>query len=315
MDYYAVLGIARDAEDVVIAAAYKAMVKKYHPDVYKGSKAEANKKIREINEAYDTLSDPKKRAAYDKSTDSESEGIGDYETFEDGDDTSTILAEDWAIVVEYLPDAEESRKRLGKLSQSSALYFQILILELKAGEKQQEIADLVRAIFLERYFGTNPQLHKFVEQLLLKGHRVIAREINKAIKVLGSDASKSIIDNIKEKYSFELYGKTTDGNYKWADPYERFLYSYELPGEYEYFIETSYVPAKKQINVNVTCVEPSNTVINHDRKEFDVVYFEIDTKNSIITVEPENDNYRQETNYKDFEEAVAIIRKCLDKFA
>ena len=36
MDYYAVLGIARDAEDVVITAAYKAMVKKYHPDVYSG---------------------------------------------------------------------------------------------------------------------------------------------------------------------------------------------------------------------------------------------------------------------------------------
>ena len=53
MDYYAVLGIARDAEDVVITAAYKAMVKKYHPDVYTGSKAEANKKIREINEAYE----------------------------------------------------------------------------------------------------------------------------------------------------------------------------------------------------------------------------------------------------------------------
>ena len=32
MDYYAVLGIARDAEDIVITAAYKAMVKKYHPD-------------------------------------------------------------------------------------------------------------------------------------------------------------------------------------------------------------------------------------------------------------------------------------------
>ena len=93
MDYYAVLGVARDAEDIVITAAYKAMVKKYHPDVYTGSKAQANKKIREINEAYDTLSDPKKRAAYDKSIDSEGESVGDYETFEDEDDTSAILAQ------------------------------------------------------------------------------------------------------------------------------------------------------------------------------------------------------------------------------
>jgi hypothetical protein len=112
---------------------------------------------------------------------------------------------------------------LGKLSQSSALYFQIIILESKAGENQQEIADLVKAIFLERYFGTNSRLHKFVEQLLLKGHRSIAREINKAIKVLGTNASANIIDNIKEKYGFELYGKKSDGSYKWADPFERFL--------------------------------------------------------------------------------------------
>ena len=36
MDFYAVLGVARDAEDVVITAAYKPMFKKYHPDVYSG---------------------------------------------------------------------------------------------------------------------------------------------------------------------------------------------------------------------------------------------------------------------------------------
>ena len=204
---------------------------------------------------------------------------------------------------------------MGKLSQSSALYFQILVLELKAGEKQQEIADLVKTIFLERYFGANSQLHKFVEQLLLKGHRAIAREINKAIKVLGTDASKNIIDNIKEKYAFELYGKKSDGNYKWAEKFERFLYSYELPGEYEYFIETSYIPAKKQINVNVTCVEAAGTVINDERREFDVVYFEIDTKNSIITVEPNDEKYRQVSKYEDEVEAFALIRECLDKHA
>jgi len=315
MDYYAVLGVARDAEDIVITAAYKAMVKKYHPDVYTGSKAQANKKIREINEAYDTLSDPEKRAAYDKSIDSEGESVGDYETFEDEDDTSAILAEDWAIVAEYFPDAEESRKRLGKLSQSSALYFQIIILESKAGENQQEIADLVKAIFLERYFGTNSRLHKFVEQLLLKGHRSIAREINKAIKVLGTNASANIIGNIKKKYGFELYGKKSDGSYKWADPFERFLYSYEFPGEYEYFIETSYIPAKKQLNVTVTCVETAGTVINDEKREYDVVYFEVDTKNSIITIEPNNENYRQVSKYKDEEEALVLIRECLDEHA
>ena len=50
----------------VISAAYKALVKKYHPDVFKGSKKEADAWIREINEAYETLSNKTKKEKYDK---------------------------------------------------------------------------------------------------------------------------------------------------------------------------------------------------------------------------------------------------------
>ena len=60
-DYYAILGISVKAEEEVIIAAYKALVKKYHPDVYKGSKKEADARIRDINEAYETLSNKRKR--------------------------------------------------------------------------------------------------------------------------------------------------------------------------------------------------------------------------------------------------------------
>jgi len=56
MDYYSILGVSREAPDFVIQAAYRALAKKYHPDPYKGDKKEAESKIREINEAYSTLS-------------------------------------------------------------------------------------------------------------------------------------------------------------------------------------------------------------------------------------------------------------------
>lgn len=61
-DYYAILGVARDAEDEVISAAYKALMKKYHPDKFSGSDAE---RARLINEAYEVLKNPAKRRAYD----------------------------------------------------------------------------------------------------------------------------------------------------------------------------------------------------------------------------------------------------------
>lgn len=61
--YYAVLGVAPTSEDFVIQAAYRAMMRRYHPDTNKDS--DASKRALEINEAYAVLSNPAKRAAYD----------------------------------------------------------------------------------------------------------------------------------------------------------------------------------------------------------------------------------------------------------
>ena len=63
-DYYAVLGVAPGSEDVVIAAAYRALMRRYHPDTNKD--ATAQQKAREINEAYAVLGDAAKRAEYDR---------------------------------------------------------------------------------------------------------------------------------------------------------------------------------------------------------------------------------------------------------
>ena len=62
-DYYKVLGVAPDSEDIVIQAAYRALMRRYHPD--KNSSADAARKAKEINAAYAVLSDPSQRSAYD----------------------------------------------------------------------------------------------------------------------------------------------------------------------------------------------------------------------------------------------------------
>jgi hypothetical protein len=65
-DPYAILGVARNATDSEIRAAYHALVAKYHPDKHQGNPLEglAAEKMAEINRAYETLSDPARRAAY-----------------------------------------------------------------------------------------------------------------------------------------------------------------------------------------------------------------------------------------------------------
>ena len=62
-DHYSILGVTPASEDVVIRAAYRALMRRYHPDADPGS--EAADKAREINEAYRVLSDPARRARYD----------------------------------------------------------------------------------------------------------------------------------------------------------------------------------------------------------------------------------------------------------
>lgn len=65
-DYYEVLGVSRTASGEEIKRAYRKLAIKYHPDNYKGDKAEGEAKFKELAEAYEVLSDPQKRQRYDQ---------------------------------------------------------------------------------------------------------------------------------------------------------------------------------------------------------------------------------------------------------
>jgi curved DNA-binding protein len=73
-DYYEVLGVARDAKPEAIKKAYRALARKYHPDVNPDDKS-AEAKFKEVQQAYDILSDSEKRAQYDRYGDAAFEGM------------------------------------------------------------------------------------------------------------------------------------------------------------------------------------------------------------------------------------------------
>src|SRR5512142_298549 len=64
-DYYEVLGVERSADEAAIKSAYRKLAHQYHPDKNQGSK-DAEERFKEASEAYQVLSDPEKRARYDR---------------------------------------------------------------------------------------------------------------------------------------------------------------------------------------------------------------------------------------------------------
>ncbi len=92
MNYYEILQVSENASDEVIHMAYKALAKKYHPDLYQGDMQFAERKMKEINEAFDVLSNTYKRAQYDDYLKSQRKSNYSYRTNETKQ-TSTTYTE------------------------------------------------------------------------------------------------------------------------------------------------------------------------------------------------------------------------------
>lgn len=289
-NYYATLGVTQEAPSIVINAAYKALCKKYHPDLWTGKKAVAETKIRELNEAHENLSDPKKRKVYDTAF-SQSAEYEDTSAFQSKRKSSRhdFKTTDWDVVEEYYPEIEVVRKNLQKIDETLAISFQLVILSEKDYDHFSEFETILKKAYFERYFGTDKKLNKFVESILIAGHRDIAKELNRDVRVLGASKADEIISNIKTKHQKALYGRDFVEVADWADEFEDFFFNQlEFPDNPEFFIE--YVPdtLKCLVKVKITYIENAGTIINSNQTELDFIEFTIDLWEAKITTDPNN---------------------------
>jgi curved DNA-binding protein CbpA len=204
-NYYRTLGVLPTAELIVIKAAYRALATKYHPDKWTGDKSTAHQKMLEMNEAYEVLSDTQAREQYDKVR--KKKEFDEYE-FEDEATEDAFRSEevaqrsDWDVAVDYYPDLNTIYTDLKRTSYQLAFAFRQTMLETKQFPKAKKAADDLEASFLKIYFGNNPQLLTFARKLIQDGHKDAAKELNRAISVLGTGADADLIISRLQKTFF-----------------------------------------------------------------------------------------------------------------
>ena len=170
-DYYATLGVLPSAEDYILQAAYKALCKRFHPDVYKG--ADAHERMAAINEAYEVLGDSSKRAEYDRRRGETTSDDSDFfnDDFDQTKQGVDPLEQDWKVAVEYYPEVATIVQRLETISARLAFTFRAYLLLEKEYERATEVADLMERNFLNQFFGTSAVSHTFARELIEAGRK------------------------------------------------------------------------------------------------------------------------------------------------
>lgn len=204
-DLYAILGVLPDAEEVVIAAAYRALAQRYHPDRWNGDVMEAHRRMSAINKAYSVLRDKTLRSGYDRARTQSQQAqftADDRDVQAEAFESALSELEDrWKIACSIYPDLKDYRSTLTKISTSLAFAFVTAMLETKAFVRRSEIASHLQQMFLERYFGTNQQILKYARSLILAGQKEPAKALNRLVDVMGSDVDAHLlIDRVENDF-------------------------------------------------------------------------------------------------------------------
>jgi len=198
-DYYAILGVLPFAEDLVIRAAYKALATRYHPD--RNDSEQATVYMQEINEAYSILSDSKKRQEYDELRGNKPQASESYFSQDNdlGDQDGDPLYIDWKEVIEVYPELYEFGANLDKIAFRLGYAYRAFLLETKDFGRGAVIANEMESIFLETYFGTDPDIVNLAKHLIDIGSKAAAKSLNEQIRIFGPTPDRRAVAGIVSK--------------------------------------------------------------------------------------------------------------------
>lgn len=203
-EYYSILGVLPNTDNTIIETAYRALIKIYDLDGFTGPKEEAQRKIKEINEAYSVLSDPDKKKTYAESYGAAEQKDSFYFKDKNKDQIPHYdpLKADWDLAVEDHPDLIELEKKLSQISWRLGYSYRAYLIESGLFKKRARLAHDLEQAFLEIYFGPKPEIKGFAHDLLKTGNKPAARALNRSLKSFGgSTGSDKIISKIRFEYN------------------------------------------------------------------------------------------------------------------
>ena len=252
MDYYKVLGLIPGAESVVIKAAYRALTKIYHPDKNKDKNAED--RIREINAAYEILSDPEKKSKYDKEIENDQNNANESNFNTKAPFNTGPLEQDWKIATDFHPDLLEQFNILAKISWRLAFAFKVQLLDNQKYKNANKIGKQMMHDYLSKYFGNNHEILKFAESLIMIREIDAAIDLNSFVKVLGKSVSHSIIiENINTKYpeiNFNIEAKNYYFEIKDSLGHDSFKAAVNLVNMYDGEVHEKILSSKCTLKLN-----------------------------------------------------------------
>ena len=202
---YEVLGVPFGASIDVCKATYKSLTKIYHPDVFVGEKKYAQKRMAELNAAFEFLNNPKNKKSFDDAAEqaNQSEYGQDFEPENESDEftqASKILKEKWEFACEYHPEIKRLYDDLKELSSATSFLFMAVIVEEKLYETASDIAKYLEEQFLTSKFGEDSDLKTVAKYAILKKEKEFAKDLNRALKVLGEGSRDRILTKLAQDY-------------------------------------------------------------------------------------------------------------------
>lgn len=180
-------------------------MKIYHPDVFKGDEDFAKERLSQLNAAYEFLSDEQQKREFDRKSqkqdaeDQQSE-FDPNQGSDEFDEGIKILKENWDYACDYYPELKQLYNNLSVLGKEPAFAFMAYVVETKKYKEAATIADQLEDAFLTTKFSNDPTIKKLAKLALQQKEIKLAKELNRALTILGPEAKDEILNKLSERF-------------------------------------------------------------------------------------------------------------------